>query len=189
MTAGAGDGSTSRGLLVSDDVIGLRPLGAQDTAAQMTGEDGELVRWLSGGWATEQRQREFLLGADRAWRGGAPVVDVGIEDLVSRELIGIVGIQSGMHYLEEGQTNLTYGLYPQARGRGVASRAVLLAMTLARQRASVRQFVIRVHPENLASAAVARRTGFVWTRHTDDAEGSLDWYVRPGEGATRLTAR
>ncbi len=180
MALSQGGGTAQPRLLVTDEVIGLRPLRVQDTDAQMAGEDAEIVRWLSGGWATEQRQREFLLGAGRAWHEGAPVVDLGIEELASEELVGMVGIQSGMSYLRDGQVNITYGLYPQARNRGLATRAVLLAMRLGRRRSPVREFVIRVHPDNAASARVARRAGYVFVTHTDDDEGSLDWYVLPG---------
>lgn len=176
-----GGGTVPARLLVADEVIGLRPLSVQDTAAQRAGEDEEVVRWLSGGWATEQRQREFLLSADRAWQEGAPVLDLGIEELASEELVGTVGIQSGMSYLCRGQVNITYALYPHARGRGRATRAVLLAMRLAAHRAPVAEFVIRVHPDNVASARVAQRAAYVFATHTDDTEGSLDWYVRPGD--------
>lgn len=179
MTVSRGGGPVPKRLLVTDEVIGLRPLSVQDTAAQMAGEDEEIVHWLSGGRASEQRQREFLLGAEVAWREGAPVIDVGIDELASEELVGMVGIQSGMPYLRDGQVNITYGLYPRARGRGLATRAVLLAMRLASRRAPVREFVIRVNPDNAASARVARRAGYVFATHTDDDEGSLDWWVHP----------
>ncbi len=133
MTTIRGGAAVPPRLLVTDEVIGLRPLSVQDTAAQMAGEDEELV--------------------------------------------GTVGIQSGMPYLRDGQVNITYGIYPASRGRGLATRSVLLAMRLAASRAPVQEFVIRVDPDNEASAGVARHAGFAYLRHTDDSEGILDWYV------------
>jgi RimJ/RimL family protein N-acetyltransferase len=42
-----------------------------------------------------------------------------------------------------------------------------------------KEAVIRVEPENAASAAVARRSGFIPGRRTQDEDGTrLDWYVR-----------
>src|SRR5664280_3496999 len=67
-----------------------------------------------------------------------------IEDRQSGLLAGCVGIQRGLDYLSAGQVNLTYALYPQWRGRELATRAVRLAMEIGRRRGAVSEFVIRV---------------------------------------------
>ena len=79
--------------------------------------------------------------------------------------------------LRPGQVNLSYGLYPSFRGRGLATRAVRLMVGWLRDRDDVDQIVIRADPANPSSAAVARRCGFVYRRRTDDDHGRLDWYT------------
>jgi hypothetical protein len=49
-------------------------------------------------------------------------------------------------YASEAQANLAFGLYPTWRGAGLATRAVLLAMRLLAERASIDQALIRVDP-------------------------------------------
>jgi RimJ/RimL family protein N-acetyltransferase len=83
-------------------------------------------------------------------------------------------VQFDQPYLAPGQVNLAYGLYPAWRGRGIATRAVRLACLHAAA-AGAAQAVIRVDPENVASAAVAGRAGFKRTQGKDDR---FDWYVQ-----------
>lgn len=104
-----------------------------------------------------------------------------------------MGLQSGLPYLAKGQVNLTYALYPSVRGHGIATRALRLAMDLAVEIFDPTELVIRADPENVKSVAVARRLGFTFSRHTNDAEGALDWYlcappVRDPSSARRSTA-
>ncbi|WP_241833353.1 GNAT family N-acetyltransferase [Streptomyces caatingaensis] len=77
-----------------------------------------------------------------------------------------------------GQVNVAYGLYPSWRGRGLATRAVLLASPYAAGEGG-EEAVIQVEPANPASAAVARRAGFTFSKQTYGGDGArLDWYVR-----------
>ncbi len=98
-------------------------------------------------------------------------------EVATGRLAGCVGIQRGLDYLRPGQVNLTYALYPQCRGRGLATRAVRLAMEVARRRETAGEFVIRVAPDNLASIRVAQRLGFDLDRVTDDRLARLQWHV------------
>lgn len=178
--------------LPSDGVLRLRPLVEADATAQLAGEDSELVRWLSGGRSTLQDQRAHVAAAALAWAEQAAAVDLGIERVEDGTLIGTLGIQSGMSYLDPGQVNLTYGLYPPWRGQGLATRAVRLAIDVACRRFEPDLLVIRVHPANEVSAAVARRLGFVYSRHTtneDDAQGEIDWYVQTAPDAVQQQSR
>jgi RimJ/RimL family protein N-acetyltransferase len=121
------------------------------------------------------------------------VFDLGIESVDTGVLMGLVGLQSGLPYLVRGQVNLTYALYPSARGLGIATRAMGLAMGLAVEIFDPTELVIRADPENVKSVAVARRLGFTVSHHTNDAEGELDWYLyaprdRDASAARRSTA-
>lgn len=78
-----------------------------------------------------------------------------------------------------GQVNVAYGLYPSWRGRGLATRAVLLVSRYAASEGG-EEAVIQVEPENPGSAAVARRAGFTpggRQKHAKDGT-RFDWYVR-----------
>lgn len=90
--------------------------------------------------------------------------------------MGTVDAHLELAGLEPGQANIAYGLYPQARGRGLASHAVTPMCTFLATRHGVREAIIRTEPANAASAAVAIRTGFRLVR--PGREGELDWYVR-----------
>ncbi|MFD0331862.1 GNAT family N-acetyltransferase [Streptacidiphilus monticola] len=78
-----------------------------------------------------------------------------------------------------------YGLYPPWRGRGLATRAVLLASRYAAGEGAA-EAVIRVEPGNPASAAVARRAGSALgrPRHGGEDGAPFDWYLRDLRNAT-----
>ncbi|MGW4698805.1 GNAT family N-acetyltransferase [Streptomyces sp. NPDC004285] len=80
--------------------------------------------------------------------------------------------------LAPGQVNVAYGLYASWRGRGLATRAVLLASQYAAAEGG-EEAVIQVDPENPASAAVARRAGFTRGKQLHRKDGRrFDWYIR-----------
>ncbi|MCX4825674.1 GNAT family N-acetyltransferase [Streptomyces sp. NBC_01142] len=80
--------------------------------------------------------------------------------------------------LAPGQVNVAYGLYPSWRGRGLATRAVVLASRYAASEGG-QEAVIQVEPENPASAAVARRAGFTPGKQPHSKDGSrFHWYIR-----------
>ncbi|WP_329433122.1 GNAT family N-acetyltransferase [Streptomyces sp. NBC_01280] len=63
-------------------------------------------------------------------------------------------------------------------GRGLATRALLLVSRYAASEGG-KEAVIRVEPENAASAAVARRAGFTPGTHKHGQDGRrLDWHIR-----------
>ena len=171
-------------LLLTDEVIGLRPLSVSDADAHLAGCDEVIVERLGGGKPSSRSQIEAWLETNaRAWAGGGDVVDLGIEDLTTGLLCGCVGIQRGLDYLDEGQVNLTYALYPQWRGCGYATRAVVLAIAVAQRRHPAAEFVIRAAPDNPDSIAVAERAGFAEAGQTSDAHGSLLWLTLEGQAA------
>ncbi|WP_234376865.1 GNAT family N-acetyltransferase [Streptomyces sp. TP-A0356] len=63
-------------------------------------------------------------------------------------------------------------------GRGLATRAVLVVSRYAASEGG-KDAVIRVEPDNAASAAVAQRAGFTPGKRTHGEDGTrLDWYIR-----------
>jgi RimJ/RimL family protein N-acetyltransferase len=178
------DGSAT--WLAADGVVALRPLAPPDADAHLAGIDEAVLRSLgTDRRPTADEVSAWLTDNARAWATGGPVVDLGLVEIASGELVGVVGFQRDLDHLAPGQVNLTYTLYAGRRGRGLASRGVDLVMTVAAGRADVEEFIIRVARWNRASSAVARRLGFVASHVTDDEHGRLRWWVRPGRGSRR----
>jgi RimJ/RimL family protein N-acetyltransferase len=160
---------------VSD--IELTALTMADAAAHLSGEDGELVRWLSGGRSTPATVEAYLRGCVQQWDDGGAVLAFGIRVGDPPQLAGTIEIQTGQPYLQLGQVNLAYGLYPVWRGRGIAGRAVDLACRIAKARGAW-QAIIRVDPANASSVAVASRCGFTCQGIRCDEPTSLQWWTR-----------
>ncbi|MEU2507373.1 GNAT family protein [Streptomyces sp. NPDC007863] len=108
-----------------------------------------------------------------------PLRAFGIRAGAGGVLAGTVDLRFAGEGLAPGQVNVAYGLYPSWRGRGLATRAVVLASRYAAAEGA-REAVIQVDPENPASAAVARRAGFVsrFRPPGDTAAARFDRYVR-----------
>jgi len=163
---------------LTDGTVTLVPLGPDDFDAHLAGEDAEIVRWLSGGPATPNGLREYLKRCERWWSDGGPLHNFGIRTGSMLTLAGTMDVQTGLAYLAPGQVNLAYGLYPQWRGRGLATRAVRLACDYAATLGCA-EAVIRCEPENKASAAVAIRAGFAFSQRRSEPDGTvLDWHTR-----------
>ncbi|MEU4088425.1 GNAT family N-acetyltransferase [Streptomyces aureus] len=64
---------------------------------------------------------------------------------------------------DDRDVELAYGVGAAYRGRGLATRAVRLAVDFARRRVGGRRVVLCIEDGNAASEAVARATGFVLT--------------------------
>ncbi|MEU5822025.1 GNAT family protein [Streptomyces sp. NPDC047803] len=146
--------------------------------AHLAGEDELLVRWLNGGPGTREGVEAYIRHCREQWDTAGPLRAFGIRAGAGGVLAGTVDLRFAGEGLAPGQVNVAYGLYPSWRGRGLATRAVLLACQYA-ARVGGEQAVIQVEPENPASAAVAQRAGFTPGRPTHGKDGTrFDWYVR-----------
>lgn len=163
---------------LADGVITLRPLDLADVRAHLAGEDEELIRWLNGGPGSPDRVEAYVLRGLASWEAGGPTFTFGIRAGDEGLLVGTIDVRLDHEELVPGQAQLAYGLYPSARGRGFATRAVTLACAFALALPGIAEAVIRVDPRNPASAAVAVRAGFRYVGHRNEAgEGGHDWYV------------
>ncbi|QYX82525.1 GNAT family N-acetyltransferase [Streptomyces akebiae] len=170
---------------LSDGTVTVSPLRPDDAEAHLAGEDDALVRWLSGGPSTPEGVEAYLRHCREQWETAGPLRAFGIRVGVDEELVGTIDLRVSVEGLAPGQVNVAYGLYPSGRGRGLATRAVLLVCGYAATMGG-KEAVIRVEPENTASAAVARRAGFTPGGRTRGSDGTwLDWYLRDLRGATR----
>ncbi|MEU9458660.1 GNAT family N-acetyltransferase [Streptomyces sp. NPDC088394] len=163
---------------LTDGTITLSPLRPDDVEAHLAGEDELLVRWLNGGPNTREGVEAYFRHCREQWGTGGPLRAFGIRVRSDEVLAGTVDLRFAEEGLAPGQVNVAYGLYPSWRGRGLATRAVLLASHYA---ATVggEEAVIQVEPENRASAAVARRAGFSSVEQPPgNSSAWFDWYVR-----------
>jgi len=123
----------------TDGVVTLRPPRPGDSQALIEGRDEEFFRWLGPGAETPQP-------VACVWVGG--------------ELVGWVDYDVEHHWLEPGQVNVGYYLFPGARGKGYAFRAVQLLLAHLARDTEHRVATLLIDPGNVASLAVARRVGF-----------------------------
>jgi RimJ/RimL family protein N-acetyltransferase len=170
---------------LSDGIITLSPLRPDDVEAHLTGEDELLVRWLNGGPGTREGVEAYFRHCQEQWEIAGPLRAFGIRVGVDEVLAGTVDLRFAAEGLTAGQVNVAYGLYPSWRGRGLATRAVLLASQYAASEGG-QEAVIQVEPGNPASAAVAQRAGFTPGEHTHSKDGTrFNWYIRELQVTTR----
>jgi RimJ/RimL family protein N-acetyltransferase len=112
------------------------------------------------------------------WANNGPIFTFAIRSAEEDTLAGTIDIQLNGPALRSDQANLAYGLYPAARGRGFATRAVHLALDFLRPNRAIKSALIRVNPDNPRSAAVAMRAGFTLTMRAYDTDDGHDWYER-----------
>lgn len=163
-------------VVISDGVIVLRPLRIEDAAEHLAGEDAELVRWLNGGPGTIDSVQRHVEVVQQMWENQGPIFTFAIRLLAEDTLVGTIDVQLNQEAYGSDQANLAYGLYPDWRGRGFATRAVNLALKFLRTGTTVRSALIRTEPANLSSAAVAVRARFTLTAPAAKAGDGHDWY-------------
>ncbi|MFF2147173.1 GNAT family N-acetyltransferase [Kitasatospora sp. NPDC058190] len=163
---------------LSDGIVTLSPLRLDDVEAHLAGEDELLVRWLNGGPGTREGVEAYFQHCREQWEAAGPLRAFGIRVDADEVLAGTIDLRFAGQGLVPGQVNIAYGLYPSWRGRGLATRAVLLASRYAASEGGA-EAVIQVEPENPASAAVAQRAGFTAGQQTHSKDGTrFDWYTR-----------
>ena len=93
--------------------------------------------------------------SEEAWAEGSWAV---FRIVVDGHVVG----GANLHFLEYDVAEASYFLRASARGRGIATRALLMATDWAfRERGQARVF-LRCNPENAASRALAERAGFTF---------------------------
>jgi RimJ/RimL family protein N-acetyltransferase len=143
---------------LTDGVVTLRRLvAADDEAVARACADSETQRWL------DFLPRPYLIAHAQAfialaatdWTTGRAAV-FAIADASTSTLLGAVAIQEalGRHPF------IGYWVAPWARGRGVATRATVLASRWALRELHVTRLELHAEPGNVASLRVAERAGF-----------------------------
>jgi RimJ/RimL family protein N-acetyltransferase len=156
---------------LTDGVVVLREPRDDDAPALVAfGRDPDILRWteVPEGYDLD-RARAYVARATAERRAGTTVTFL-VEDAVTGALLG----NSDIRRLSPTVAELGYLLLPEARGRGVMTRAVRLLTAHALDELGVERVQALAHPGNRPSAAVLERAGFAF-------EGVRREHRGPGE--------
>lgn len=126
--------------IATDGVVTLKRPEPGDARLLVAGRDAESFRWFGPGGGNSDPVACIWLG---------------------EELIGWVDYDAPRDWLRPGEVNVGYYLFPGARGKGYASRAVELLLLHLRRDTEHTVATLLIHPENERSLRLARRLGFV----------------------------
>jgi hypothetical protein len=128
---------------MTDGVILLRPLTAGGAADHLAGEDEQMAKWLSGGRSTLANAQGYIASSLENWRNNGPRRAFGIFECATNRLIG--SVEANLALLPEpGQVNVSFGVFREWRGRGVACRALALMAGYLRASTGARQIFLRI---------------------------------------------
>jgi RimJ/RimL family protein N-acetyltransferase len=136
---------------LEDDVVLLRPFEDGDVRAIVEAcQDPEIPRWTSV-------PSPYTEADARAWLESDEEESYAIVDKATGELLGSIGVR----YPRSGVGEVGYWVKREARGRGVATRALALLARWALEARGLGRFQLRADVENDASQRVAEKAGFV----------------------------
>jgi RimJ/RimL family protein N-acetyltransferase len=148
------------GETLTDGVVVLEPLVADDAEKWLAGEDEEQLRWFEAPRAAELSDvQRFIISCQNSWRTMGDHRHWGIRRSESAVLVGGVDLR----VLGDGEVNLSYVVFPQFRRQGIARRASLLALNYATKSLGSRCAVIKMLPGNVSSKNLARSLGAHYT--------------------------
>lgn len=136
--------------LRTDGVVALRPWSRGDAGSLVECLDGdeEIGRWL------DQIPQPYTLEDALAFIGRTAETTLAVVDAVSGRVLGGIGLR-----WTEDVAEIGYWCRSDARGRGVTTRALVLAARLALEEGAAR-VQLRADIENLPSRRVAEKVGF-----------------------------
>jgi RimJ/RimL family protein N-acetyltransferase len=138
--------------MLTDGVVTLRPWEKRDAATIVECLDGdrEITRWL------DQVPQPYTFDDARAYIADYPQTTFAVTDASSGRILGSIGISPP----QDGVREIGYWTREEARGRGAATRALVLISRWAFARDDVARIQLRADPENVASCRVAEKAGF-----------------------------
>ncbi len=155
-----------RPTLHAGDLV-LRPATAADADAVTAAcQDPEIPRWTTVPSPYARADAEWFIDFCAVEAATGRAVHLLVVDGAGT-LLGTVGLSG----LDRGRAEVGYWVAAEARGRGVATRAVELLLDWARRELGVTGVELCAHPANAASLRVAAKAGFAPTgnsRRTPD---------------------
>ena len=138
-------------MTLEDDVVRLRPFEEGDVPAIVAAcQDPEIPRWTAV-------PSPYTEADARAWLESDEEESFAVVDRASDELLGSIGVR----HLDGGIGEVGYWVKREARGRGVATRALGLVARWALVDKGLGRFQLRADVANEASQRVAEKAGFV----------------------------
>lgn len=156
------ESESSPEITLSYGIVTIRPFRLEDAEEHLVGEDEEQVKWLSGSKSTIESVKKWIAENKEYWSHGiGPVYNFAIENNENGELLGMVEASTdvAIEGIGEGDANISYVLYPSARGKGYVQKAVALLLDFLKNKGMTRA-VIRVKPENIDSVKIPMRLDF-----------------------------
>lgn len=146
----------------SGDGLRLRAWEQKDAGAVIRGmNDPEFRRWDWGlrGTMDEAAAEKYVRSRAEGWERG-DLAQFCIEDADSGEVLGEIGL----HKIELGRrcAGIGYWLLPEARGRGVITRAVELCTRWGFEQVGLHRIELGHAVTNEASCRVAQRAGYTF---------------------------
>jgi RimJ/RimL family protein N-acetyltransferase len=141
----------------TDGEIVLRLRRAEDVPLiAAASNDPETRRRLDDEPLTPERQRESLARAEEQWRTGrgAPFV---IADAGDDRPLGLLNLQLGE---EQEVAGIAVSVFPEARGRGIASRAMRLGAIWGLHELGLQRVFAEAAADNIASIRAIEKAGF-----------------------------
>jgi RimJ/RimL family protein N-acetyltransferase len=121
--------------------------------------EDEIARWLDQipQPYTEDDARAYVRHSRNAW-ARSEISNFAVTDAKSGEVLGAIGARWITR--EDGVGEIGYWVKNDARGRGVASRALVLISRWAIEQVGARRLQLRADEQNEASKRVAEKAGF-----------------------------
>jgi len=138
-------------MTLEDEIVLLRPFDKGDVPAIVAAcQDPEIPRWTSV-------PSPYTEADAVAWLESDVEESFAVVDRSTGELLGSIGVR----YLDSAVGEVGYWMKREARGRGLATRALALLSRWALVEKSLARFQLRADVENVASQRVAEKAGFV----------------------------
>ncbi|MFG3525446.1 GNAT family N-acetyltransferase [Streptomyces sp. NPDC047917] len=144
-------------LPIDDDLL-LRPWRPSDAAAVARAfQDRAIQRWHLRKADSEGEAQEWIKQWRRGWETET-ACHWAVVDADDHTLLGRVSLQSII--MAGGQAEISYWTTPEARGKGVCSRAVAQVANWALEEAGFNRLELGHSTVNVASCRIAEKTGF-----------------------------
>ena len=152
--------------LVSDQMVTLRPWREDDAEAIVECIDGdpEISQWL------DQVPQPYTLADAQAFLAGLEEQAFAVTEASSGRVLGSIGLRVD----DDGVGEIGYWIRADARGHGVAARALVLLSRMALAREDVERVQLRADVDNVPSRRVAEKAGF----RLDGVLRSAHWNAR-----------
>lgn len=144
---------------LEDDRVRLRPWTDTDVEpANRATQDPLIHRFTGVPESPTLEQTRAFFDAQPALREAGAELTLAIADAADDSFLGTISLLR--FEWEARRAEIGYWVAPWARGRGAATRAVLLLSRWALRELGLVRLALHTHPENLASQQVAERAGF-----------------------------